>query len=97
MSTDTLVEVPHVVKGTLVTGHESDHGGFATPALDLNALVWPRNVPGPAFDVPVAEIMDVLEQVGSWLARDPEGLVEAALLSARRTSPLPAEVVDRSY
>jgi hypothetical protein len=98
MTTDTtLVEVPHVVKGAVVTGHERDYGGFATPPLDLNALVWPRDVPGPAFDVPVAEIIDVLVQVGAWLDADPQGLVEAALVSARRTRTLPAEVVDRSY
>jgi hypothetical protein len=95
------VQVPHVVKGERLTGTDHVYGRegarFATPALDLNSLVWPRNEPGPAFDVPVAEIMDVLVQVGDWLARDPKGLVEQALVSARRTSPLPDEVVDRSY
>ena len=54
-------------------------------------------MPGPAFDVPVAEIIDLLVQVGDWLAEDPKGLIEQALVSARRTSPLPDEVVDRSY
>jgi hypothetical protein len=97
MTTGTLVEVPHVVKGERVTGRECDYGAFATPALDLNSLVWPRNQPGPAFDVPVAEIMDVLVEAGSWLAGDPKGLVAEALASARVTSPLPAEVVNRSY
>jgi len=95
------VRVPHVVKGERLTGTDRVYGAgaarFATPALDLNSLVWPRNVPGPAFDVPVTEIMDLLVQVGAWLSDDPKGLVEQALVSARWTSPLPAEVVDRSY
>jgi Acyl-CoA reductase (LuxC) len=100
-TSDSCVQVPHVVKGERLTGADCLHGRegnrFATPKLDLNSLVWPRTIPGPAFDVPVAEIIDVLVQVGNWLAKDPKGLLEAALVSARRTSPLPAEVVDRSY
>jgi hypothetical protein len=101
VSSDELVRVPHVVKGErilgdqLVYGREGDR--FTTPDLDLNSLVWPRSVPGPAFDVPVTEIIDVLVQVGDWLAADPKGMVEEALVNARRTSPLPTEVVDRSY
>jgi Acyl-CoA reductase (LuxC) len=95
------VQVPHVVKGERLTGTNCEYGRagarFVTPALDLNALVWPRNTAGPAFDVPVAEIIDLLAQVGDWLGEDPKGLVEQALASARRTSPLPVEVVDRSY
>jgi len=97
----TAVQVPHIVKGERLTGTDREFGRpgarFTTPALDLNALVWPRNQPGPAFDVPVAEIIDLLVDVGDWLARDPKGLLEEALVAARRTSPLPAEVVDRSY
>ena len=83
----TAVRVPHVVKGERLTGADCEYGRagarFATPALDLNALVWPRNVPGPAFDVPVAEIIDLLVQVGDWLRSDPEGLLEEALVAAR--------------
>ncbi len=97
----TAVQVPHIVKGERLTGADCEFGRpgarFTTPALDLNALVWPRNQPGPAFDVPVAEIIDLLVEVGDWLARDPKGLLEEALVAARRTSPLPDEVVDRSY
>jgi Acyl-CoA reductase (LuxC) len=100
-TSDSGVRVPHVVKGERFTGTDCVHGRegerFATPKLDLNSLVWPRGVSGPAFDIPVAEIIDVLVQVGDWLAKDPKGLLEEALVSARRTSPLPAEVVDRSY
>jgi hypothetical protein len=97
----TAVRVPHVVKGERLTGTDCEYGPegarFTTPALDLNSLVWPRSDPGPAFDVPVAEIIDVLVTVGHWLAKDPKGLVEDALANARRTSPLPAGVVDRSF
>src|SRR6266487_891355 len=85
-TSDSCVRVPHVVKGERLTGADRVHGSaggrFATPELDLNSLVWPRGIPGPAFDVPVAEIIDVLVQVGNWLAKDPKGLLEEALVSA---------------
>jgi hypothetical protein len=93
----TAVPVCHVIKGRTVTGADIDHGRFATPALDLDALVWPRREPGPAFDVPLAEIMDVLVQTGERLTRDPDGLLAQALEASVRTSPLPRDVLERSY
>ena len=70
---------------------------FATPALDLDELVWPRREPGPAFDVPLAEIIDVLVATGDRLTRDPDGLLAEALEHSARTSPLPREVLERSF
>ncbi|MBE8516967.1 long-chain-fatty-acyl-CoA reductase [Amycolatopsis sp. H6(2020)] len=105
MTTTTREETPnrvwHVARGVPVSGEErsfgSGAGRFVTPALDLDALVWPRTEPGPAFDTPVAEIMDVLVELGSWLGRDPDGLVAGALAAARRTNPLPAGVLTEAY
>src|SRR5438552_11736627 len=97
----TAVPVCHVIKGETVTGgnleYGPSHARFATPPLDLNALVWPRQEPGPAFDVPVAEIMDVLVETGRWLTKDPHGLVAEALEFSVRTSPLPRSLLERSY
>jgi hypothetical protein len=59
--------------------------------------VWSRREPGPAFDVPLAEIMDVLVQTGERLTRDPDGLLAQALEASARTSPLPRDVLERSY
>jgi Acyl-CoA reductase (LuxC) len=93
--------VCHVVKGRVVTGTDNEYGSanarFATPALDLDELVWSRSKPGPAFDVPLAEIMDVLVQTGERLTRDPDGLLAQALDFSMRTSPLPRSVLERSY
>lgn len=91
------VPVCHVVKGEVVFGTAQNYGRFATPALDLDQLVWSRRQPGPAFDTPLAEIMDVLVATGERLARDPDGRLEAALDFAARTSPLPRSVLERSY
>ena len=96
MSAD-ITPVCHVVKGKTITGTEADYGRFATPALNLDELVWSRREPGPAFDVPLAEIIDVLVQTGARLTRDPDGLLAEALDFSARTSPLPRGVLERSY
>ncbi|NWG52163.1 MAG: long-chain-fatty-acyl-CoA reductase [Hydrogenophilaceae bacterium] len=88
---------PHVVKGEAVFGVEADYGRFATPKLDLDAMVWPRNEPAPARDVPVAEIMDVLVAVGERLMSDPDGSLAEALERSVKTNPLPRDVLERSY
>lgn len=89
--------VPHVVKGKLVHGSERDYGRFKTPELDLNALVWPRSAPPPAADVPIAEILDILVDLGDWLTRDPEGAVEQAFLASKPLSTLDPGLLERSY
>ncbi len=95
------VPLCHVVKGEVVEGADQEfgpaHARFTTPKLDLNAMVGSRSEPGPAFDTPLAEIMDVLVETGQWIARDPEGLIAQALEYSIRSSPLPARIMQRSY
>ncbi|KOS56697.1 acyl-CoA reductase [Rhodococcus rhodochrous] len=97
----TSVSVPHFVKGEVQLGSDLTHGRgehqFSTPALDLNQIVWTRQEPGPAFDVPVDEIIDLLVEVGNRISQDPDGAFERALGFAKQSSPLPSEVVERSY
>ena len=93
--------VPHVIKGELVTATAQEHGPpdarFATPALDLNTLVWPRSEPGPAFDVPLREIMDLLIATGERMTRDPDGILAQACEAMKRVSPLDPGILDRDY
>jgi len=97
----TAVPVCHVVKGEVVFGADLRHGSvarpFTTPALDLDRLVWSRREPGPAFDTPVAEIMDVLVETGRWIEADPQGLIAEALEFSVASSPLPRDVLERAY
>jgi hypothetical protein len=99
MNVNKAIPVPvcHVVKGRTVTGNEVDHGRFTTPALNLDDLVWSRREPGPAFDTPLSEIMDVMVDLGDRLTRDPDGLLAEALEHGARTSPLPRDVLERSF
>jgi hypothetical protein len=97
MNITASVPVCHVVKGMTITGTEQSHGRFATPAQNLDELVWPRREPGPAFDTPLSEIIDVMAALGDRLTRDPDGLLAEALEHGARTSPLPREVLERSF
>ncbi|MFF0044685.1 acyl-CoA reductase, partial [Streptomyces mirabilis] len=95
------VAVVHVIRGDVDAGPHTTHGradaAFTAPALDLDRLVWPRTDPGPAFHVPVAEVIDLLVETGEALKADREGLLAEALDRMVRFSPLPAEVLERAY
>jgi hypothetical protein len=92
-----IVPVCQIIKGEVVRGDEQVHGRFATARLDLDTLVWPRSEPGPAFDTPLADIIDVLVQLGAWLAADPQGAVAEALECSLRTGPLPRPLMEHAY
>jgi hypothetical protein len=93
--------IHHVVKGQTVDGAGPSYGSsgrpFVTPPLDLNVLAWPRSSPGPAFDMPVAEIMDLLVATGEQLKADPEGLLDEAYEAMALTGEMERGVLRRAY
>jgi len=95
------LQVTHVIKGVAVSGADQEYsssaGPFATPALDLSTLVWPRNRPGPAFDLPIADILDFLEATGKALAADQDGLLAEAAEQMVAAGPYDRGIVERSY
>ena len=95
------VPVCHVVQGQTVRGTDAEYQSaafkFTTPAIDINALVWPRSEPGPAFDLPLTEIMDVLVETGAALTADKHGFLAEALEYSVIASPLPRDVLKRSF
>jgi hypothetical protein len=73
-------EIPFFVRGTVIDGRPlTPHANGATGRLDLDDLVWPGDRPVPLFSVSVAEIVDLLVELGDWIRRDPDGIVAAAL------------------
>ena len=58
--------------------------------------MWSRAQPGPAFDVPISEIMDLLVETGEELKSDSQGLLAAALEQMVQVSPLPREVLENA-
>ena len=95
------VHVRHIARGVPVDGEARAFGSgehrFVTPELDLDALVWTRGEPGPAFDTPIAEIIDLLVELRGWIERDPAGLVAEALAASLRTNPLPDAVLRDAF
>jgi hypothetical protein len=92
--------VPFVVRGRVFEGVGcTPYGppGQGQVALDLNELVWPGNVPVPLSDVPTAEIIDLLGQVGDWVRRDPDRVLAQALQSLVEVSGASRPLEERSY
>lgn len=98
---DTAIpRIYHVVKGQTIGGFGPSHGfasPFITPPLDLNALTWPRSSPGPAFDMQVSEIMDLLVETGEQLRVDSEGLLADAYEAMALTGEMERGVLRRAY
>ncbi|GAC47908.1 putative acyl-CoA reductase [Gordonia aichiensis NBRC 108223] len=89
--------VPHIIKGRTVLGADVEHGGFTTPALDIDALVWPRREPGPAFDTPVADVIDFLVEVGTRLQFDSNPYLQEALEHSLAFNTLERRILENTY
>ena len=95
--------VPHVIKGRLLTGRDVLHRsrdvgqGFVTPALDLDDAVWLRNAPGPAFETPIAEIIDFLVELGEHLVLEKNPLLQEALEGMVQVSTLDRRILENCY
>jgi hypothetical protein len=67
---EIATSAPFFVRGKVVEGDDVRHKSrdlgvtFATPKIDLDALITPRTEPGPLFDVKLSEIVDFLVETG---------------------------------
>jgi hypothetical protein len=97
------ISVSHVVQGRLVQGSDTEHASrdlgasFATPKLDLDALVWPRSQLPPASAVPVAEVVDLLVETGQRLDLDRNEFLQEALASMVEVNPLGHRILENCY
>ena len=102
-STSADLLVPHVLQGNVQIDREVEHASrdlgasFFTPALDLDAMVWPRTAAGPAFDLPIAAIIDFLVQLGERLDLDRNDYLRQALQASVRINPLGPRILENCY
>lgn len=94
---------PFFIAGRLVEGdavvHRSRDLGvdFATPVLDLDALVTPRAQPAPLLDVPLREIIDFLVATGERIADRNNPHIQACVERMSLTNVLPLRVIEGQF
>jgi len=93
----TPIAVPHIVRGQLDTDTGERQGAFATPKLALDALVWPRSEPGPAFETPIRQVIEFLAEVGAALDFDRNVWLQEALEASLRVNPLGRRILENTY
>lgn len=97
----SAVKVPHVINGALVEGSELRYRSrdlgieFATPALDLEALVPSRSHPGPAFDMKLTDIVDFLAATGELMDVERNVHMRECVERTAMTNALPRRVLER--
>jgi len=100
---DGVIRVDHFVRGRVVTGGavkytSRDMGvDFATPEIDLNELVTPRSELPPLLDVPTAEIIDFLLELGARLDFDTNTHLQEACDLIVATNPLPRRIIENLF
>ncbi len=99
----TKIKVPHVVRGRLVWGEDTEYLSrdfgvpFVTPKLILNELFPTRAEPGPAFDVPLSEIIDLLVETGQQLSLETNSYLQESLEMTLQVSQLPRRVIENTF
>jgi hypothetical protein len=99
----TKIRVPHFVRGEVVWGEEQEYLSrdfgvpFVTPRLELEKLFPPRSEPGPAFDVPVTEIIDFVVEAASRLTLETNEHLQESLEMTVQVSQLPRRVIENIF
>jgi Acyl-CoA reductase (LuxC) len=102
-TTTTKIRVPHFVRGKLFWGEETEYLSrdfgvpFVTPQLALGDLFVPRSKPGPAFDVPVAEIIEFIVETGKHLVLETNEYLQESLEMTLRVSALPRRIIENTF
>ena len=100
---DAVLPAPFFVRGRVVNESTVRHtsrdlgGSFATPELDLDAIVVPRSELPPALGVKVDEIIDLLVETGEALSLDKNPHMQGCLERLSATNPLPRRIVENLY
>ncbi|GGC16515.1 long-chain-fatty-acyl-CoA reductase [Novosphingobium endophyticum] len=91
---------PFFVHGKVIEAGEAIHRSrdlgvnFATPAVDLNSLVFPRTELPPLLNVPLTEIIDFLVEAGQKLCDGKNPYVEACIERMAKVSLQPRKAIE---
>ena len=102
-ATTTKLRVPHFVRGRLVWGEDNEYLSrdfgvpFVTPKIEFNELIPPRTELGPAFNVPVSEIIDYLVEVGKQLVLEKNEYLQESLELTAQVSALPRRIIENTF
>jgi hypothetical protein len=101
--TSTRIRVPHFVRGQVVWGDDNEYLSrdfgvpFVTPRLQFDELIIPRTELGPAFDVPVADIIDYLVEIAAHLTLEKNAYLQESLEMTLQVSALPRRIIENTF
>ncbi|HEX8057609.1 MAG TPA: acyl-CoA reductase, partial [Novosphingobium sp.] len=100
-SIDTAADsAPFFVRGKVIEGADQTHRSrdlgvdFATPKIDLNALVHPRTELPPLLNTPLSEIIDFLYEAGQKMSDSGNPYIEACVERIAKVSLQPRKAID---
>lgn len=102
-TTTTKIRVPHFVRGKLIWGDDSEYLSrdfgvpFVTPKIEFNELFVPRTQQGPAFDVPVSDIIDFLVETAAHLTLEKNEYLQESLEMTLQVSALPRRIIENTF
>ena len=97
---EAVDSAPFFIRGRVVEGADQTHRSrdlgvtFATPKLDLNALVHPRTELPPLLNTPLSEIIDFLVESGQKLCDPNNEHVQACIDRMAKVSLAPRAVIE---
>jgi hypothetical protein len=98
----STLKITHVVRGQV--RHDADveytsrvGESFLTPRLDLDELVGPRSEPGPAFDLPIDDVLEFLGETGRRLDLGTNPYLAEAVDLMASVSPHSRRLVENQY
>ncbi|OAA24576.1 Acyl-CoA reductase (LuxC) [Frankia sp. EI5c] len=97
------LRVPHVIRGRVVWGDDVEYLSrdfgvpFVTPRIDFNELITPRTEQGPAFDVPVSDIIDYLVEVAQHLDLEKNPYLQESLELTAQVGQMPRRMIENTF
>ena len=97
-----VISAPFFARGVLIEGQDATHRSrdlgvtFATPKIDLDLVVHPRDEVPPLLNVPLAEIIDFLVETGQQMVSPNNPYMQECFDRMAATHILPRKVVENT-